>query len=448
MNYLYSRKQLYNLLVPLMIEQLLIVLVGMADVLMVATLGEAAVSGVSLVDSINNLILQVLFAIAAGGTVVCAQFIGGKDERNASKVGGQLFFLTGVSMLLITIILLIGNHSILSLIFGQVETSVMDNAMLYMACTAISFPFLGIYHSSAAVFRAMGNTRTSMLMSLLMNVINIAGNAFCIFVLKMGVLGVGIPTVIARAIGALAILFLLQQKENALRVKSFSDLLPDLAILKKILSIGIPNSLESGIFNLGKLMLQSLVSTLGTASIAAFAVASNLVTYLYLPGNALGAGMLTIVGQCYGAGEYQQAKYYAKKLIKINYVMLAVLSSILIIGRFFFVSCYQLTGLSATLAQGLVLSHAIAMIIWPLAFQTPYYFRAIGRATFTMIIAVFTMWVFRVGLAYVFIKLFHMNVLSIWYAMYVDWIFRAVIYVIAYRRQPDSINKNIERESY
>ena len=430
---MYDNKSLAKLLLPLVIEQLLIVFVGMADVLMVATLGEAAVSGVSLVDAINNLILQVLFAMTAGGTVICAQFIGKKDDRKASKVGGQLFFITVVSMVIISLLLLFGNHAILSLIFGQVESSVMDNAVLYMALTAISFPFLAIYHSSAAVFRAMGNTKISMYMSLLMNVLNISGNAICIFGLKMGVMGVGIPTALSRMIAAIIILALLQNKKNPLRILRLHDLLPDGGLLKKILAIGIPNSVESAIFQFGKLILQSLVSTLGTPSIAAFAVASNLVTYLYLPGNALGAGMLTIVGQCYGAGEYSQARYYAKKLVIINYAMVSFLSTILIVGRSFFVSCYQLTGLSASLASGLVLAHSIAMILWPVAFLLPYYYRAIGRAAFTMVVAIVTMWLFRVGLAWIFIKVLHKNVLWIWYAMFVDWIFRVIIYVAAFQ---------------
>jgi len=434
MNTLYSNRDLKELLLPLVIEQLLIVLVGMADVLMVATLGEAAVSGVSLVDAINNLILQVLFAMTAGGTVVCAQFIGRQDERGAGKVGGQLFFISVLSMLFVSGILLWWNRAILSLIFGRVEPDVMGNAQTYMLLTALSFPFLALYHSSAAIFRAMGNTRVSMLMSLLMNVINLSGNAICIFGLRMGVEGVGIPTLLSRMIASLTIFLLLQNKQNPLRVRQLSDLKPDPDLLKKILAIGIPNSVESGIFQFGKLILQSLVSTLGTTSIAAFAVASNLVTYLYLPGNALGAGLLTIVGQCYGAGELSQAKYYTKKLLIINYIMLAFLSSVLIFGRSFFVGCYQLSGISADLAKGLVLSHALMMVIWPLAFLFPYFFRAIGKAAFTMVVAVFTMWVFRVGLAWVFIRILHFNVLGIWYAMYVDWIFRTLIYVVAFRK--------------
>lgn len=439
MNTLFSGKDLRKLIMPLIIEQLLIVLVGMADVLMVATLGEAAVSGVSLVDSVNQLILQVLFAMTAGGTVVCARFLGGKDYRKASKSGGQLLFITVTATTLIAICFIIGNRGILSLMFGKVEADVMKNAMLYMFLTSLSFPFLALYHSGAAVFRAQGDTRTSMLVSLLMNVINVAGNAFCIFILKMGVAGVGIPTVISRIIAAITILSLMQRKENPIRLKTMSDLIPDFHLLGSIFSIGVPNSVESGLFNCGKLILQSLVSTLGTASIAAYAVASNLVTYLYLPGNALGAAILTIVGQCVGAGEHEQAKKYTNKLIIVNYAMLAVLSGTLILGRHFFVGLYNLSSGSAYYAEGLLLSHCIAMIVWPLAFLYPYYFRAIGKATFTMVVAIVTMWLFRVGLAYVFVRMMHKDILWVWYAMFIDWIVRAFIYVTAFKR--DSVPK-------
>lgn len=284
------------------------------------------------------------------------------------------------------------------------------------------------------MFRAVGNTRSSMLISLMMNVINVIGNAVCIFGLHMGVEGVGIPTLISRIIAAVSIVLLLQKKDNELRIPALGYLVPDGRLIKRILAIGIPNSVESSVFQLGKVLLQSLVATLGTSSIAAFAVASNLVTYLYLPGNALGAGMLTIVGQCYGAGEYDQARYYARKLVILDYLMLVVLCTILIAGASFWISCYQLSGQAADLARGLLISHALAMILWPVAFLYPYYFRAIGRAGFTMMVALVTMWLFRVGLAYLFIKFFHMNVLGVWYAMYIDWVARFVVYLIAVKK--------------
>ena len=432
---LFSRKQLIQLLWPLIVEQFLSVFIGMVDVLMVAYVGEATVSGVSLVDSVNHLVIQVLFAVTAGGTVVCAQCIGGGDKKNAAKSGAQLLLLSFAVMLFVATIFFCGGTGILKLLFGQVETDVMSSAVKYMYFTVASFPFLAIYHSSASIFRAQGNSRVSMLVSLGMNLFNIAGNALCIFVLHMGVVGVALPTLVSRALGAIVLLMLVQKKENTLRIPSIKYFTPHGILMKRILAIGIPNGIESGLFNVGKILLQSLVSTLGTPSIAAYAVANNLVTYLYLPGNALGAAMITIVGQCHGAGQPEEAKRYAKILVAINYAMAAVIAAVLIIGRHFWVSCYSLTGESAYYAAGLVLSHSIAMILWPIGFLLPYYFRASGHARFTMFVAIFAMALFRVGGAYLFVKVMHKDVLWVWFAMFIDWIFRVIIYPIAFLKK-------------
>ena len=429
---LFGPNQLWKLIWPLVVEQLLSVLIGMIDVLMVSYVGEATVSGVSLVDSVNHLILQVLFALTAGGTVVCAQFIGKKDTAFAAKTCALLVAVTVLAMLCLTAVFEIGGKGLLALIFGSVEPRVMADAVIYMRYTAASFPFLALYHAVSAGFRAKGNTRVSMLVSFGMNVLNVLGNAFCIFALHMGVAGVALPTLIARAAGAVTMLLLFQRKNNEIRIRSFGQMRPDKAILKSMLSIGIPNSVESALFNVGKVALQSLVSTLGTASIAAYAVASNLATYLYLPGNALGAAMTTVVAQCHGAGKPEQGKRYAVLLIILNYAMLAVICTVLILWRSFWVSCYHLSAEAAVLGAGLILAHSVAMVLWPVAFMLPYYFRATGRAAFTMAVALFAMAVFRVGLAYVFIKLLDKNVLWVWYAMFVDWVFRTVVYVAAF----------------
>lgn len=337
-------------------------------------------------------------------------------------------------MLCLTAVFQIGGKGLLGLVFGSVEPRVMADAVIYMRYTAASFPFLALYHSISAGFRAKGNTRISMLVSLGMNALNVLGNAFCIFALHMGVAGVALPTLIARATGAVTMLLVFQSQNNGIRIQSLRQMRPERTILKSMLSIGIPNSVESALFNLGKVALQSLVSTLGTASIAAYAVTSNLATYLYLPGNALGAAMTTVVAQCHGAGKSEQGKRYAVLLIILNYAMLAVICTVLIAWRGFWVSCYHLSADAAALGAGLILAHSVAMVLWPVAFMLPYYFRATGRATFTMAVALFAMAVFRVGLAYVFIKLLGKNVLWVWYAMFVDWVFRVIVYLTAFCR--------------
>ena len=425
---LFSRQQLSRIIWPLVVEQLLSVLVGMVDVLMVSYVGEATVSGVSLVDSINHLVIQVLFAMTAGGTVVCARFIGAKDRESAKRSGGQLITITTTVMLVLSCLFLFRGRPVLDLFFGSVEADVMAAAVTYMLFTSASFPFLAVYHAIASIFRAKGNTRLSMRVSLGMNLMNIIGNAICIFGLGMGVVGVALPTLLSRITAAAAMVLFLQRPDNELRLDSLSQARPNSAILRQILSIGIPSGVESGLFNLGKVMLQSLVATLGTASIAAYAVAGNLVTYLYLPGNALGATMTTVVSQCGGAGKPEQGRYYARRLIGINYAMLAAICAAMILGRSFWVGLYHLSDQSAALAEGLLLAHSVAMVIWPVAFLLPYYFRATGRAAFTMVIAITAMAVFRIGAACIFVMVMKKNVLWVWYAMFLDWLFRVAVY--------------------
>ena len=426
---LFDRKKLTALIWPLLVEQLLSVLVGMADVLMVAVLGEAAISGVSLVDALNNLFMQVLFALCAGGTVVCAQLIGAGDSARASKAGGQLYFITGTAMTAVMLFFLAGGRRFLGVLYGRVDPAVMDSAALYFSITALSFPLLAVYNSGIAIFRAQGNTKLSMKVSLRMNVLNVIGNAFCIFVLKMGVAGVAVPTVLARGYAAAVITRRIMKPENPLRLRSAADLRPNGELLRKVLSIGLPNGMESGLFRLGTVLLQSLVSTLGTASIAAYAVANNLATYLYLPGNALGAAMITVVGQCYGAKEYAQAKKNALRLLALNYIIAGVIAAAFIVGSGFWVGLYRLTGEAKALARGLITAHSAAMVIWPTAFLFAYYFRAIGKAAFTMWVAIAAMWIFRIGLAYLFVRVLGMSVLGVWYAMFVDWAFRTAVYL-------------------
>ena len=435
---LFDRKKLTALIWPLLVEQLLSVLVGMVDVLMVAVLGEAAISGVALTDALNNLFMQVLFALSAGGTVVCAQLIGAGDKARAANAGGQLYLITVSAMTAVTVFFLIGGRGLLGLLYGKADTAVMDCAAVYFRITALSFPILAVYNSGIAIFRAQGNTKLSMKVSLAMNVLNVIGNAFCIFVLKMGVAGVAIPTVLARLFAALVITRRVQRPEHPLRLRTLDDLKPRGELIRRVLSIGLPNGMESGLFRLGTVLLQSLVSTLGTASIAAYAVASNLATYLYLPGNALGAAMITVVGQCYGAGEYRQAKKYTMTLVGLDYAIAGAIAAALIIGSRFWVGLYQLTGEAAALASALIVAHSAAMVIWPTAFMFAYYFRAIGKAAFTMWVAIAAMWLCRIGLAYLFVRGLGMSVLGVWYAMFADWAFRTVIYLTRFPKSlPD-----------
>ena len=426
---MFTRDQLIKLLAPLIVEQILTVLVGMADVVMVAAVGETAVSGVSLVDSISILIIQIMGAMATGGAVVCSQYLGKRQVRDAGTAAGQLVFVTLAISMAVTVAALAGNRHLLAVIFGQVEQEVMDNAQTYFWITALSYPFIGLYNACAALFRSMGNSKVSMFTALVMNGINITGNAICVFGLKMGVAGVAYPTLISRMTAAVLILILLQNRHNALRIRKIRVLRPHPRMIRTILSIGIPGGLESGMFQFGKIFLQSLVSSLGTASIASYAVACNLVTLLYLPGNALGLGLITIVGQCVGAGKPKEAMHYTRLLLGINYLILAVISTAMFFGTDWLVSVYNLSSEAAAISHVLLRAHCAAMILWPAAFTLPNALRAAMDARFTMMVSVFSMWAFRIGFAYVFVNLFKLGVPGVWYGMFIDWAFRAAVFL-------------------
>lgn len=430
---MFTRKAIIRLLIPLIIEQLLSVLVGMVDVVMVSSVGETAVSGVSLVDSISMLIIQMLSALATGGSVVCAQYIGKKDQEKACHAAGQLLIVTTLVSSVVALVSLVGNRALLGLIFGQVERAVMDNAALYFWISALSYPFLAVYNSCAALYRAMGNSRISMNVSIAMNAMNVIGNAICIYGLHMGVEGVAIPTLLSRAFAAVMMLVLIQRPQNMVRIRNFKALYWDKKMVRSILQIGIPNGMENTMFQFGKLFLQSLVSSLGTVAIAGYAVASNLVRFEYLPGSAIGLGLVTIVGQCVGAGEWEQAKAYTKQLIRLNYIFLLFICTGMILFRDPIIGIYNLSPEASAAAADLVFAHSLASAMWPVAFTLPFALRASNDAAFTMYISVGSMWIFRIGFAYLFVVVMGHDVLWIWYAMFIDWVFRTIVFVWRFR---------------
>lgn len=430
---MFTRRDLIKLLAPLVVEQILIVLVGMVNVVMAAAVGESAVSGVSLVESINILIIQVMAALATGGAVISSQYLGKKQSENACRAAGQLIGVTALMSVIVTIVALVGNAGLLKAIFGRVDGQVMNNAMVYFRIMALSYPFIAVYDSCAALFRSMGNSKVSMAVSLVINFINVIGNAVCVYGFHMGVSGLAYPTLLSRAAAAVLMIIFIQSPKNTVRIQRLEELKPNFPMIKRILSIGIPNGLESGMFQFGKLILQSLISSLGTAAIASYAVASNLVTLLYLPGNAIGLGLITIVGQCVGAGEKKQARRYTMLLTGVNYGILFLLCTAVVLFADPLVSVYRLSKEAAEISARMIVAHSYAMVIWPLAFTIPYALRASMDAKFPMAVSIFSMWLFRIASAYFFVRYTRAGVMGVWYGMFIDWIFRAVVYSWRFR---------------
>lgn len=424
---MFTNKQLRGLVIPLVLEQLLSVMIGMADTMMVASCGEAAVSGISLVDTINVLLIGLFGAMASGGAVTVAQYIGKGDREKVARASNQLFLSVTALALGFMVLALLGNRQVLSAVYGSIDADVMENARIYFYFSAVSFPFLGIYNSGAALFRAVGNSKVSMQVSLFSNILNVVGNAVLIYGFHMGVTGAALSTLISRVLSAAVICVLLLHKGDVPVSRTIGL---DRPILHKILYIGIPSGLETSIFQVGKIMLSSLTASFGTAAITANAVTGSIGNFQLIPAGAIGTAIVTVVGQCVGAGEYKQARKYMFKLLRIAYLFVMIIG----IGVLLFMEpvfgMYHLSEETKQLTKMLLTYHCIwCMLMHPLAFALPNGLRAAGDVKYTMIVAIGSMWVCRLGLAYLLAKGMNLGIMGVYIAMTADWVVRGICFV-------------------
>lgn len=425
----FSDQDLRRLIVPLVIEQLLAITVGLFDSVMVSQVGEAAISAVSLVDTVNVLMVNAFSALATGGAVIAGQYLGRRESAKAGHSGAQLLLFMGEVSILITALFYLAKGFVLGVVFGQVEPDVAAYANTYYMIVEASIPFLAIYSAGAALFRVMGNSKISMWVSLLMNLINVSGNALLIFVVRMGVEGVAIPTLVSRAVGAAVIVALLKRPELPLRVERFT-FRHDRYVVKNILRFGVPNGLESSMFQLGKILLLSTVAVLGTASVAANAIGNTVCTFQCVPGNALGLAMVTVVSRCVGAGQYDRARAYTKKLLKSTYLFMAGTIVLILVLLPLIMKLYNVSAQAAEYARQIIWMHGLAaMILWPASFTLPQALRAAGDTRFTMVVSTVSMWTLRVGLGILLGRYWGFGVLGIWMAMFGDWAFRVSFFL-------------------
>ncbi len=385
--YLFTSRDLYKLIIPLVLEQLLEVIVGMSDSIMIASVGESAVSGVSLMDNIYILLINVFTALATGGAVVVGQYMGRKDIKKARESANQLVWLMFFVSLGIMALVYIGKEFILTVVFGHITKEVYNHANTYLMICSASIPFLAVYNAGTAIFRAQMNSKTPMLVSCLMNVINVFGNAILIFGFKFETAGVAIPTLVSRMVAAFVMLYLVTRKDLQIHINKTLKFKFNKKLVRKILHIGIPSGLENSMFQLGKILVLSLVASFGTSAIAANAVSSSLCNFEILPGIAIGFAMVTVVSRCIGAGEINQAKFFTKKLMKICYMALWGTNIIIFILLPFILKIYNLTPETSETARNIILYHGVcSMLIWPLAFTISNTFRAGGDAQYPMIV--------------------------------------------------------------
>lgn len=431
---IYSNRALKRLLVPLVIEQVLVMLVGMVDTVMVASAGEAAVSGVALVDMVNYLIITVMAALTTGGSVIISQYAGSRQPEQAERSAGQLMTVTLLLSAAILAVCLLGRDAILRLFFGSVEADVMAAAQTYFMITACSFPFLGIYDAGAALYRVMGKTSVTMYVSLAMNVINVIGDFIGVSVLHAGVAGVAVPTLLSRAFAAVVMTRLAFRRQNSIPLYWHHILMWDTPVVRRILCIAVPNGVENGLFALGKVLVTSIVAGFGTVQIAANGVANSVDQIAVIVVNAVNLAMVPVVGQCVGASDYTQAAHYTKKLMKISYISTAVLGLAVCVLLPVLLPLYGLSADTLRLAALLIVLHnALALLLHPTSFNLANILRAAGDARFTMIVGICSMIVFRLGSALLFGKLLRLRIVGVWIAMGMDWLARSIAFTIRYK---------------
>lgn len=432
---MFTAKDLRKLILPLIVEQFLAVTIGMADTIMVASTGEAAMSSVSLVDAINILLINIFSALATGGAIVASQYLGREDNKRANVAAKQLLLVTTAMSVFIMAVCLIGRNPILDLIFGKIEPEVMDNCRVYFFWSALSYPFLAVYNAGAALYRSMGNSKVSMLTSTLMNAINIAGNALLIFGFHMGVAGAAIASLFARMVGAVLITCLLRFKPHVIQLEAVFKLDFQPEMIKNILKFGVPTGLENGMFQIGRLMTQGLVATFGLTATTANAIGMSLSAFPQIPGTAIGLAMVTVVGQCIGARRQEEAKRYTLKLTGLAYLAMGALNLVMLALLPVVIGIYNPSPATAALARELMLyCIACTILLWPASFVLPNGLRAAGDVRFTMTVSIVSMWAFRIGFSYLLAKGIQMGVLGVWIAMTIDWAFRILCFAIRFFR--------------
>lgn len=426
---MFSRRALARLILPLIVELLLTLLVGMIDSVMVASAGEDAVSGVSLIDTVFQLLIYIFAAFGTGGAVVAGQYLGAGCQEDARRTVDQLVWFSLIASLGVMVLIYGIRGFLLRRVFGSITQEVYWNANRYLLIVALSIPALSIYESGAAVFRTMGNSKITMILSAVMNLVNICGNAVLIYGAGLGTAGAAAATVTARYTAAMMMVILLLRNDQTLYLSRTLHFQPDGGLIRRILRIGVPNGVENGLFQVGKIILVGLFTKFGTSAIAANAICLTISGIQVIPGSAISLASTTVIARCVGAGDEKQVQYYNRLLLTITYVVLILFCGISWLALPTVLKWYHLSEETARLTTQMVLVHTLgAMVIWPLTFMLPSSMRAAGDVRFAMVTSVISMFVFRLGAAYLLALTFGLGALGVWFAMLFDWGFRAVVF--------------------
>ena len=410
---------------------------GTVDTLVVSNLGSAAISAVSLVDSINVLVVQAFFALASGGTVVCSHYLGCKKENHAREAARQLVFITFIMSLIIAGVCLALNRPVLKLIFGDVEAAVMKNARIYFFFSAVSYPFIALYDDGSSILRAQENSRLPMLISVWANVLNLALNLVFVWVFHWGVAGSASATMLARIFSMAVVTYKLRNPGLEIPLRNYFSIRPDWKEIKRILHIGIPSGVENSMFQFGKLAIQSTVSLMGTAAIAAQGMTNIIENLNGILAMGVGVGLMTVVGESLGAGRREEAVYYIKKLCIISEIIVAA-SCLVMYALVRPITHFG--GMEPASAKNVHLHGNLDHDCKATCMGNGIYscLRAPccrRRKNSVMTVSVLSMWLCRVTLAMILARVFHMGPMAVWIGMFTDWTIRCVIFTIRFKNR-------------
>lgn len=425
----FTNRRLSNLILPLFMEQLLTILVGITDTFVISFAGEAAVSGVSLVNAFNTIFIYLFTALASGGAVVISQYIGKGESTTADESAGQLLMSSTLFSIVMSAAILLGNEPLMKVMFGRVEPAVLEACVIYLRISAYSYPAIAVYNAGAAVYRSFGKTGATMYISVIANIINVVGNVIGVFVLHAGVAGVAYPSLIARVFSAAAVTILCFSEKNPIRYH-LNDLYRwNRKLLYQILRIAVPNGLESGVFQLVKVGLSSMVALFGTYQIAANGIAQSIWSLAALVGVTMGPVFITVIGQCMGAGNVSAAEYYFKKLMGITLVFSGLWNALIFIATPILMKFYSVADETRQLVILLVLIHNIFnAVAFPFADSLGKGLRATGDIKFATLVSLGTTIGGRLAFSFLFGIGLNMGVIGIACAMCLDWVLRGIIF--------------------
>ncbi|MDR0321355.1 MAG: MATE family efflux transporter [Treponema sp.] len=427
----WNNKRLFALFWPLIVEQLLIVMIGIVNMVMVSSVGEHAMSGISLVETINFLIITAFNAIATGGSVVASQYLGRREEKNASCSARQLVYISVIISVILMILTIATRRQMLRVIFGNIADDVMQSADVYFLFVALSYPFLALYTAAAAMFRSMGNSKVPMRSVVLLNIFNIGANALFIYVMKLGVAGAAISTFIGRVIVAFLLIYLLMKdKTKLINLHGLTNIKLEPDMIKRILNIGIPSGLETSMFQIGKILVTRIFTLFGTAAIAANAVGATINSIAFMPGSGYGMGLLIVAGQCIGAGDYIAVKRYTKKIMILSYITYFIININIFIFMNPIISIFNLSEEAHKMCALFLRVHCVtSTLFWCPSFVLPNVLKAAGDARYVMIVAASTMWIVRVCSAFFMVFTLGIGPVAVYLAMGADFLFRGIFFM-------------------